>query len=439
MNKNSTLVGKCIIMLALSTLLSSNSAQAQATPQLKFCQPHLVAGVDGQIGATYKFANVSPDIDAYITIEDIVNGAVLRTIDDSTLGYYNAWQPTVGGPGTYGSSYIKWDVKFDSANAPHVFSTLAASAIDVDGDNGSVREFIDVNGQSSYNLPTQIPSVLTVSVVKDTVNINGTDASYSNLNALGPIANRTGIDTLSQDVRINFNFTNKSEFKIYTGSEVDSNGYTGARATDRYHCIYFQDITGIYSVLPVTYQSFNAILNNNVVNLNWTTSMEISNDHFEVERSFDEVNFSTIAFVLGGQSEKNGVNQYTFTDNDNTFAKQNIIYYRLKQVNVDGNFTYSVIRTVHVNNMSSEPIAIEVMPNPYMDKLNVNFTSNNSEKAEIRMISASGTVVKQTESTINKGSNTFQLQDLSSQLPGMYVVNIVVNGQSIGSQKIIKN
>jgi Secretion system C-terminal sorting domain len=439
MNKNSTPAGKCIIMLTILTLLLNYSVKAQAIPQLKFCQPQLIAGADGQVGATYKFANVIPNVDAYIKIEELVNGAILRNIDDSTLGYYNAWQPTVGGPGTYGSSYIKWDISFDSANVPYVFPTLAASAIDVDGDNERVREFIGVNGESSYSLPVEIPSLLTVSTVKDTDNISGTDANDTNLIALGPVANRTGIDTLSQDVRINFNFTNTSDFKIYTGSEVDSNGTTGGIATDRYHCIYFQNIVGTTGVLPVTYQSFNAVLNNNAVNLNWTTSMEISNDHFEVERSFDEVNFSTIAFVLGAQSEKNGANQYSFTDKDNRIANQNIIYYRLKQVDVDGNFTYSVIKTVRVNNMSSEPIAIKVMPNPYMDKLNVNFTSNNSGKAEIRMISASGTVVKKIESTITKGSNTFQLQDLSSQLPGMYVINIVVNGQSIGSQKIIKN
>jgi hypothetical protein len=439
MNKNSTLAGKCIIILTILTLLSSYSAQAQATPKLKFCQPHLVAGVDGQIGATYKFSNVIPNIDAYVKIEDIVNGAVLRTIDDSTLGYYNAWQPTVGGPGTYGSSYIKWDVKFDSAGSPHVFSTLAASAIDVDGDNSMVREFINVNGQSSYSIPTQIPSMLTIKTVKDTDNINGTDASDSNLNALGPIANRTGIDTLSQDVRINFNFTNKSEFKIYTGSEVDNNGSTAGMSTDRYHCIYFADITGIYSVLPVTYESFNAVSNNNSVSLSWTTSADISNDQFEVERCFDQSNFSTAAYVLGAQSVNNGISQYSFEDKDKEILTHKIIYYRLKQADANGKYTYSVVKTVRISNMSDQKISVQVMPNPYMDKLNVNFTSNNSGKAEIQMISASGTMVKKTESAINKGFNNVQLQDLSSQLPGMYVVNIVVNGESIGTQKIIKN
>ena len=194
----------------------------------------LVAGTGGQVGATYKFSNVTNNIDAYVKIENIVNGAVLKNIDESSLGYTDAWQPTVGGPGTYGSSYIKWDLRFDSAGSPYIFSTLNASAIDVDGDNVRVREFIGINGQSGYNIPTQIPSLLTITTVKDTDNINGTDACDSNLIALGSVINRTGIDTLSQDVRINFSFTNKSEFKIYTGSQVDNNGSTGSIATIAY-------------------------------------------------------------------------------------------------------------------------------------------------------------------------------------------------------------
>ncbi|HSQ44495.1 MAG TPA: T9SS type A sorting domain-containing protein [Ginsengibacter sp.] len=438
MNKIPTFVGKYLIILTTLTFLSSLT-NAQITPKLKFRNPVLISGTAGQIGATYKFSNVINNIDAYIKIENIVNGAVLKNIDESSLGYADAWQPTVGGPGTYGSSYIKWDVKFDSAGTPYKFSTLNASAIDVDGDNVRVREFVSVNGQSDYNIPTQIPSLLTLSTTKDTDNIVGTDANDSNLNALGPVINRNGIDTLSQDVRINFNFTNKSEFKIYTGSQVDNNGNTGAIATDRYHCIYFANITGIYGVLPVTYESFNAVFNNNAVNLNWTTSSDINNDHFEIEKSFDQPDFSTTAFVLGSQSENNGIAQYSFIDKDKEISNHTVVYYRLKQVDINEHISYSAIKMVRIINTADQKIAVQVMPNPYLDKINVNFESNNSGKAELRMMSLTGMLIKKSESTINKGINSIKLQDLSSQLPGMYVINIIVNGQSIGSQKIIKN
>ena len=139
--------------------------------------------------------------------------------------------------------------------------------------------------------------------MKNTDNLLGTDDDDSVFMALGPVANRVGIDTLALDVRIDYTFTNRSSFQIYTGAQVDNNGNTGGIATDRFHSIYFGDLIARYSVLPVTYESFNAILNNNAVNLNWTTNAEISNDHFEVERSFDNTDFSTAAFVIGAQSK----------------------------------------------------------------------------------------------------------------------------------------
>ena len=448
MNKNSTLTGKLIMILAIFTLLSGFSANAGNghgngnPPKFKFSNPTLVSGTDGQIGAKYFFKNVYNNKDAYITIENIVGGAVLRDIDNTSTGYPDAWQPTVGGPGTYGTSYIKWDVEFDSANVPYVFSLLDLSAVDVDGDNARVRELSGIVGSNiNYSLPdSTIPTLLTLSSTKDIDNRWGTDDDDSVFMALGPVANRVGIDTLALDVRIDYSFANRSSFQIYTGSRVDSNGNTGGIATDRFHSIYFGDLTARYSVLPVTYESFNAALsNNNSVSLSWTTSADINNDQFEVEKSFDQSNFSTAAYVLGAQSVNNGIAQYSFEDKDKEILNHKIIYYRLKQADANGKYTYSVVKTVRISNMSDQKISVQVMPNPYMDKLNVNFTSNNSGKAEIQMISVSGTVVKKIASTINKGSNTFQLQDLSAQLPGMYVVNIIVNGESIGTQKIIKN
>jgi Secretion system C-terminal sorting domain len=443
MNKNSTLVGKCMLILTIFTLLSSFSANAGGgrgkAPKFKFSNPVLVSGIDGQIGARYFFKNVYNNKDAYITIVNIVGGAVLKDMDNTSTGYPDAWQPTVGGPGTFGTSYIKWDVEFDSANVPYVFPFVDLSAVDVDGDNVRVRELSGIVGSNvNYSLPDSIiPTLLTLSSMKDTDDLLGTDDDDSVFMALGPVANRVGIDTLALDVRIDYTFANRSSFQIYTGAQVDNNGNNGGIATDRFHSIYFGDLIARYSVLPVTYQSFNAVVSNNAVNLSWTTSAEPGNDHFEIEKSFDESDFSTAGLVLGAQTEINGINQYSFQDKG--ISNHSVIYYRLKQVDVDGNFTYSAVKVVRISNITDQKISVQVMPNPYMDKLNISFTSNSTGKAEIRMINASGAMVKKTESSINQGSNNLQLQDLSSQLPGLYVVNIVVNGQSIGSQKIIKN
>ncbi|HSN08900.1 MAG TPA: T9SS type A sorting domain-containing protein [Hanamia sp.] len=441
MKANTFLNRKSAWLLAILTLLTMNVTRAQTVPKLKFRQPHLVAGIGGQVGATYRFLNVSPNINANITIENIVNGAVLKNIDDSTLGYYNAWQPTVGGPGTFGSSYIKWDIKFDSAGAPYVYSILNASAIDVDGDNVRVREFINVNGQSSYNIPTQIPSLLTITNQKDTDNINGSDASDSNLHVLGPIINRSGIDTLMQDVRVNFTFKNQSEFKIYTGSQVDNNGNTGAIATDRYHCIYFMDITGTLNVLPVKLESFSAMPNNkNRVNLIWTFDGDDQVDHFEIERSFDRAKFSTTGMVLGAQSTINNLSQYSFTDESGEIANQTVIYYRLKIIDTRGNVTYSPVKMVRMNAASvSNQIFVKVYPNPYMDNITINYNSDENGPATIKMINSNGQAIVSQQYPVHTGSNHIQLNNLASQLPGVYFIDVLINGKVTNTQKVVKH
>ncbi len=439
MKKTSTSSVKLFLLFTLITLFASNVVNAQVVPKLKFSKPKLVAGVAGRLNASYLFPDVTAGVDAYVTIENIVNGAYLVNIDDSTLGYYDAWQPTVGGNGLYGSSYIKWDFQFkDKSGKKYKFSQLDATAIDIDGDNVRVREFMGVNGQSTYSIPSQIPSLLKITNPVDTDNINDDD-NKNNLIALGPVVNRTGIDTSSQDVRLNFSFKNSSEFKIYTGSQVDSNGNNGAIATDRYHCLYFQNIVSLFNVLPITYQSFNAVLNNGDVDLGWTTGIEFKNDHFEVERSFDQTNFTTVGIVLGAEFVNNGICQYNFLDKDPRIINQKIIYYRLKQIATNNKISYSSVKIIQAGNSVSNNIAIQVMPNPYMDKLNVNFESKVEGKAELRMISALGVTVKRVEANITKGFNNIPVLDLSNQRSGLYVVNIMVNGESIGVQKIIKN
>jgi hypothetical protein len=437
MIRNFTLPGRFFVLLTIFTFGCSFffNTEAQA-PKIKFRQPVLVSGVDKQENATYKFSNVISGVDAFIKIENITNGAVLINIDDSTLGYYDAWQPTVDGPGTYGSSYIKWDITFrTTAGALYTFDDIDASAIDVDGDNVRVREFVDVNGQSSYSVPGQIPSVLTITNESDTDNIYGDDPSPMDVHALGPVANRAGIDTFSQDVRIDYHFTNTSKVKIYTGATVENNGSTGAIATSRYHCIYFMKIDASFSVLPVTYHSFEAMASGDNVRLSWITDVEKANDRFEVERSYDQKEFKTIGIIMGSENSDAVSGHYHFKDETLQPGAHKEVFYRLKYVDNNVKVSYSIIRRIA---LAASAVNLRAMPNPYMDKLEVNFISNENGTAEVKLLNTSGTVLKKMQFTVGSGYNKAQLQDLKNQSPGFYIVNVIINGKIIGSQKLIK-
>ena len=452
MDKNSTLPGKCIMLLTIMTFFFLSFTRAQGTsPNLVFASPVLVSGTAGQKDATYKFSNVIAGVDAYVEIRDIVNGAILVNIDDSTLGYYDAWQPTIGGPGVFGTSYIKWTIEFKTTSgSDYKFPLMDLTAVDIDGDNSRVREFIDMQGQSSADVPTVIASLLTISNVSDHEGNNnddhgGNDGDNSGsgnssggeaLHVLGPVANRTGIDTTSLDVKMNYHFINQSKIKVTIGAQVDDNGSTGGVATDRYTSLYFKRTSNTFAILPVVYRSFDVTLNNKSVDLFWITEAMAGNDHFEVERSFDQASFSTIGMVLGAQS-KNGISDlYSFRDATAALADHKVIYYRLKQVDIDGKFTYSVIKTVRIN--TAAKAFVQVSPNPYMDKLNVNFVSNESGKAEVRLMSASGHVVRTAASAITRGYNNIQLQALGSQAGGLYIADIIINGTLLTSIKVLK-
>jgi hypothetical protein len=92
-------------------------------------------------------------------------------------------------------------------------------------------------------------------------------------------------------------------------------------------------------VLPIGLLYFNAIQVKDAVLIKWTTASETNNDYFVVERSNDAVNFHGIGVIHGAGNSMQFLN-YKLYDRE---GLNGIIYYRLKQVDLDGAFTYSKI------------------------------------------------------------------------------------------------
>jgi hypothetical protein len=115
--------------------------------------------------------------------------------------------------------------------------------------------------------------------------------------------------------------------------------------------------------LSIELTAFNAIANNNVVNLFWTTLNETNNDYFTVERSKNAINFETVTNVSGGGTI-NKETHYTSTDEIPFYG---VSYYRLKQTDFDGSFTYSNLVAVKV----MKDINFQTMPNPVVEQLTV--------------------------------------------------------------------
>jgi hypothetical protein len=142
-----------------------------------------------------------------------------------------------------------------------------------------------------------------------------------------------------------------------------------------------------FSPLPVTLISFKAQQKNNGVYLTWTTSSEINNEFFTIESSIDGENFKAIKKIRGA-GFSNEILNYAYLD-DKPYIGIN--YYRLKQTDYDGNYTYSDIIAVNVKKLENK---FSVYPNPIW---NSQFTISgliNEEKYTISLCDLSGRIIK---------------------------------------------
>ncbi len=175
--------------------------------------------------------------------------------------------------------------------------------------------------------------------------------------------------------------------------------------------------------LPVKLTSFTAEAVNQNVILNWATAAELNNNGFEIEKSLDGKHFEKIAFVKGNGTSAR-VNKYQFIDAVAT--KQIDAYYRLKQVDFDGKFTYSDIVKVSNDNQ----LDVVVGPNPFSNEIKV--TSNQNIYA-IEVIDMTGKVCF--SSNPNSLNYSFKLDNMNN---GVYFIR-VNNGEQTISKRIIKN
>ena len=110
--------------------------------------------------------------------------------------------------------------------------------------------------------------------------------------------------------------------------------------------------------LPTELLSFTALAKDAYVQINWATASEINNNYFTIERSIDGINFETIATVDGAGNSSQILN-YSAVDNAPLCG---ISYYRLKQTDYDGEFSYSSLVAVEFNNMNE--FIFNIYPNP---------------------------------------------------------------------------
>lgn len=184
------------------------------------------------------------------------------------------------------------------------------------------------------------------------------------------------------------------------------------------------------NVLPVNLTSFEAKnIANNKNELTFRTASETNNAYFEIERSADGSNFTTI-----GRVEGNGTTieakSYTFVDET---AKKGVNYYRLKQVDNDGRYEYSMMKTAFNGSKRLEASIVNVDNRSII----LNLFSENDDDAIIQILDMNGRLMSTHNESLQKENNRIVLNtDLPS---GMFVVSIRTSaGLQVNKTMVIK-
>jgi len=159
--------------------------------------------------------------------------------------------------------------------------------------------------------------------------------------------------------------------------------------------------------------------------LKWTTADEKVVSHYEVQRSANPAaGFAAIGKVT---AENNSRNNYIY--NDNEVMNEDVVYYRLRMVYLDGNSRYSNVAAVKYNSVDK---GISIYPNPASDLLTIS-NSQNIQNATISIINSNGKTVM---SSANRSGRKLNV-DISSLSPGSYFVQLLNDGK-VSTLKFVK-
>jgi hypothetical protein len=175
------------------------------------------------------------------------------------------------------------------------------------------------------------------------------------------------------------------------------------------------------SVLPVSIVSFTGERQGSLNNLKWNTATEINSSGFEVERSFDGINFTRIGYVPAKTETGNSNSLLTYEYHDKRRIPGNN-YYRLRQIDRDG--TSKLSHIVLLKGKQDFLSISNLYPNPAKEKINVIVATPLNQKLSIVITDAAGKTIRQQQTETIAGENIFSVST-NKLAPGTYLLRIL--------------
>jgi hypothetical protein len=180
--------------------------------------------------------------------------------------------------------------------------------------------------------------------------------------------------------------------------------------------------------LPVELLSFNGSCENNTIELKWETASEYNSNYFEILKSINGENWTSIA-KLNAAGISNSLLNYSLKDQ---IKSETTSYYKLIQFDTDG---YSKTYNSVIVNCENESESLISYPNPSSTEVSLVIVSNKSKKVQLEITDNNGRILFSENKSLNLGTTLIDLSGLIQQ-PGVYVIKVI---DEFGLLKTIKH
>ena len=291
-------------------------------------------------------------------------------------------------------------------------STWSLNRLPMDGDTviipaGSIVVIDDVQNLSTSFLYIEVYGTLKFSNGKLWLSSSSTVRLYSD----GSI---TSSGSSSETLKI-------GGVTKYTGTDNTLTGPLFASASTGTSPSGFS--SGSDMALPVKFIGFNVARQNNDVLVQWTTAEEMNSRNFEVQRSENGIDWTTVSSIAAA-GNSSATHSYSYTDK-NIISK--LVYYRIRQVDMDGKFSLTPVRIIK-NDVAVAEVKITAASS---NSIYVHFSAQVKGNVVIRLTTSNGQVISQETVDSPVGQVIVPVQNSNK---GIYIVT-VADGQELKFSK----
>lgn len=223
---------------------------------------------------------------------------------------------------------------------------------------------------------------------------------------------------------------NGRRFRLIIATSTGNLANTSCRTTDEMNGVTL-NVINCGGVLATKFISFNGSVHNDKAVLKWTVAGEEPDVLYGVQRSYDGINFTTIATLKGNSPNMGTQASYAFTDPGSLNRK---VHYRVYLQTPDSRGTYS--RTLQLESKPS-PFAFVSVINPFGGELFFDISTDRNGIAKAELIDNMGKVVKRKTFEMTQGVNQLSMADTYVLPAGIYILRVECGGMMI-SKRVLK-